>query len=464
MTPPSDPLASLLTAFVSCDSAFRLMELLMQFCRDQAADFRAWDNNPALKAAARPASAEARRIVTDEIGTVFTFEDDPATLARIRATVAGYLGQADPPAVARAQLLLNAFDSHLTPNLRALYQDFHPGPLAPGGLFPVYWPDLKSIGWFPPGTFSPPPFALSQPPGFLSKWALAPPQDVFSARRVEFVFADRADVSPPLAGPLALGVGVLNATRDELTWDKDDAAAQFRDVRPRDPAAQVAAMCRVATRAAAEGVRVLVFPELCIDRTGADEVFRHVAGLSAPPALVVIGSHHWSDGTVRRNTCTAYRSGTARPLNHHKIAPFSFREGGITFREDITPGDMVRVYVATDWSLVLLVCRDFLDTALRQLVESLRPTFLCVPSFSQTPPFVEFVGAVTASAQTVVVFANGPVPADRVTAVFGVPRVPQKPGSGAALARQDVMPEPLPPLPCLVIYDGIADTLRRLPC
>jgi predicted amidohydrolase len=225
-------------------------------------------------------------------------------------------------------------------------------------------------------------------------------------------------------------------------------------------------MCRIVEKATTEGVRVLVFPELCVDKSGAEEVFQYVARFNTPPALVVIGSYHWSDGAVRRNTCTAFRAGSQRPLEHHKIAPFSFKEKetDLTFREDIQPGDTIRVYVGADWSVVLLICRDFLDASLRPLVEALRPTLLCIPSYSQTTPFVDFVGALTATAQTVIVFANGPVPVDRVAAVFGVPRLRKTPGTGAALARQDVIPEQLPTLPCLVVYDGHADAITRLSC
>ena len=464
---PANLNATLLPAVASCDSTFRLMEHLMRFCRDQAAAFRTWDDNPASKADVRAANDEARRIVTDEIGTVFAPDDDPVKLAHIRTAVAGYLGEVVPPPVVRAELLLRELDRAFLANLRALYPDFQPGPLAPGGLFPVYWPNLKGNGWFPADKLSPQPASMSPPPGFLTKWALAPSADAFSGRQVELVFPARTDVSSPLTGALNLGVGILNAERGELVWEEDIGPPPlFRNVRPRPDIRdrQVAAMCSIATRAASEGVRVLVFPELCVDQSGADEVFRHIATLNAPPALVVIGSYHWLDGATRRNTCTAFRTGTASPLHHHKIAPFSYRQGNQTFREDIRSGDTVRVYVGTDWSVVLLICRDFLDASLRPLVEALRPTFLCVPSFSQTTPFVDLAGAITASSQTVVVFANGPVPLDRVTAVFGVPRVREEHSSGAALARQSVMPEPLPALPCLVVYSGINDAIRHLPC
>lgn len=468
---PPDPLAPLLASIASCDSAFRLMELLMRFCRDQAPAYREWEEDVTWQADRPAAATEVRSVVATFGGMVFAPEDDPDTLNRIRTAVADYIQKTTPPPVVRAELLLRGLDHELTPQLRALYPDFHPGPLAPGQLFPVYWPNLKRNGWLPPDKLSIAPLSLSQPPGFLPKWALAPSADVFSGRQVEFVFPARTDVTPDISGPLRLGVGVLNATTAELTWEEDTTPpARFRDVRPRPDirGAQVVAMCRVATLAAAEGVRLLVFPELCIDRLGAEEVFNHVAGLSNRPALVVIGSYHWldGDGTARRNTCVAIRSGTPPTrLEHHKIAPFSYPAGEHTFREDIRPGGVVRVFVGTGWSVVLLICRDFLDTPVRQLVEALRPTFLCVPSFSSTTtPFFGPVEAVTSSAQTVAVFANGPVPSDRVVAVFGVPRTRDNRDAGSSLAREHVVPEPLPALPCLVVYDGATDAIRRLSC
>jgi hypothetical protein len=359
-------------------------------------------------------------------------------------------------------------DRELTPKLRSLYPDFNTGPLASDQLFPVYWPNLKHNGWFPPDKLSSQPASMPQPPGFISKWGLAPHPEVFSGRQVEFVFPSRTDVTPSIPGPLKVGVGVLNAETTQLTWDLEPDPPRFWNVRPhpdiRD--AQVAAMCRISTLAANQGVSILVFPELCVDRPGAEEVFNHVAGLKNRPALVIIGSHHWFDGNHRLNTCIAIRSGSPPfQLRHDKMARYTHYENGQSWQEDIHPGAMIRVYVSTDWSVILLICRDFLDTSARKMVETLRPTFLCLPSFATTTdPFVNPAGAITTTTQTVVVFANGPVPKDSVVGFFGVPRRRESPGTSASLSREVVILEPLMALPCLIIYDGMSDLITLLPC
>jgi hypothetical protein len=466
-----NPIDSLCESIAACDSAFRLMELLMHFCRDQVAVFREWDEVLANHASVPTAQKAAKLVVDNFGGVVFTPEDPHELLEGIRSAITGYVRQDEPPPVVRAELLVQVFGSVFTPKLRSLYPDWHSGSLASKQLFPVYWPNLKKNGWFQKDKLSTPPSSLSQPPGYLPYWGLAPGPEVFSGRRVEFVFAGRTNVSQPIPGPLILAVGVLNAAADELTWERisgsvSDPTLRFRDVRPRPETRdfQVAAMCQLADLAASKGVGVLVFPELCIDRPGAETVFNHIAGLNKRPALIVIGSHHWFDGKDRRNTCVAIRSGpTPDRLEHHKLTRYIHSEDGQQWLEDIRLGTSIRVYVGTDWSVILLICRDFLDTTVRLLVESLRPTLLCIPSFSLTStPFVDPAGALTANAQTIVVFANGPVPPDRVVGVFGVPRT-REPGAGSvSLARQALMPEPLPTLPCLMLYEGTLDQI--IPC
>ncbi len=471
MNPASDPLAALVSAIATCDSAFRLMEVLLQFCRDQAEAYREWDDDLTGKANLPALCQQAQDVIAGFGGTVFTAEDLPEIVSQIRDAVLAFVQHESPPPVARVCVLLLVLDHEWTPKLRRMYPDDRPGPLAPGQLFPVYWPNLKANGWFPKTKLSAAPSSLAQPPEFLPQWGLAPSSNVFSGRRVEFVFPARTEVTRPITGPLKLGVGVLNASRDELMWDTvpTPPPARFHSVRPRPETrdAQVAAMRKIASAAATAGVRVLVFPELCVDRAGAEELFQHVKGLDPRPELVVLGSFHWQDEPNRRNTAQAFRYGTTEPLSHHKMTRFSYRDpdDGVTYTEAIRPGDTLRVFVSTDWSLVLLICRDFLDASIRPLVEHLRPTFLCIPSFTDpTNAFVDSVGALTARAQSVVVFANGPVPSDRVVGAFGVPRAREPVGSGASLARQIDATEQLPTLPCLFVYDGETDQITPLQC
>lgn len=471
MNPAPDPLAALVSAIATCDSAFRLMEVLLQFCRDQAEAYREWDDDLTGKANLPALCQQAQDVIAGFGGTVFTAEDSPEHIAAIRDATSAFVQQSPPPPVVRACVLLSALDRELTPKLRAMYPDYHPDPLAPDQLFPVYWPNLKANGWFPKSKLCAAPSSLAQPPEFLPHWGLAPSAEVFSGRRVEFVFTTRMDVKRPIHGPLKLGVGVLNASTTELTWDKvpEPPPARFHSVRPlpetRD--AQIAAMRRVASAASTAGVHVLVFPELCLDRVGAEELFKHVEGLDPRPELVVLGSFHWQDESNRRNTAQAFCSGTTELLSHHKMTRFSYRDPDdrVTYTEDIRPGDTLHVFVSTDWSLVLLICRDFLDQSIGTLVERLRPTFLCIPSFTDpSNAFIDAVGALTARAQSVAVFANGPIPSDRVVGAFGVPRTREVPSDGVSLVRQAIAPETLPSLPCLFVYDSEVDQITHLQC
>src|SRR5690242_14802042 len=139
---PLGPHDTLLAAIASCANAFRLLELLMRFCRDEAAAFRQWYEKLTHQNELPGAIAEARRVVKGFGGMVFTEQDSPDTLDRIRSAVGEYIRKDDPPSVVRSELLLRVMEQELGFKLRSMYPDFHSGPLQPRQLFPVYWPDL----------------------------------------------------------------------------------------------------------------------------------------------------------------------------------------------------------------------------------------------------------------------------------------------------------------------------------
>ena len=201
----------------------------------------------------------------------------------------------------------------------------------------------------------------------------------------------------------------------------------FWNVRPRGDLAerQQDFVQRILRGARDAAVDVLVLPELCIDRAGAELLLAERQRLDNEPAILVAGSHHAEDDDGhRRNTCWAV-VGRGGRLEHHKFERFEYdcpRTGGCRVEDIHTAPRRIRLYCGAPWSLTLLICRDALSEPVQRLLRELRPGLVLVPSFSlKTSPFIPVAEALANANQAFVVIANGPVPPDRVVGIFGHP-------------------------------------------
>lgn len=146
---------------------------------------------------------------------------------------------------------------------------------------------------------------------------------------------------------------------------------------------------------------VVVLPEVAVSDEQAREVGRV---LSARKVLLgVCGSAHVVGADGVRANVSRIVSRQGLEATQRKIVRASLH--GRT--EDIETADpTLEVFFGSTWSAVVLICRDFIDQRILELVRILRPGLVLVPACSPSTPDFENDAASLASAQAHVLVAN----------------------------------------------------------
>jgi predicted amidohydrolase len=232
-----------------------------------------------------------------------------------------------------------------------------------------------------------------------------------------------------------LGIGVLN-----LDWREDfhiprgetRGLRHFFDVRPTDPGQQLQRIQSIIDRAFDHHVDILLLPELCLPAVEYDQLltsYLQRASAARKRGLFVAGSRHLRNGHSAQNRCTGFFTdrkgiGPVR-LEHSKFGLFAFVDGknGPDRYEAIHRERELRVYLGENWSLCMLICKDFLDLEARRLVDDLGVSLTTVAAFSpQAEVFGALAASMTQSEQSFVLVANNPVFSRREPqAIFAAP-------------------------------------------
>lgn len=174
-------------------------------------------------------------------------------------------------------------------------------------------------------------------------------------------------------------------------------------------------------------VEILALPELS-STEGVEEAARKAMNISwrqageAPsrpfPSVVVAGSRHMTIDGKKVNRQTIWYRGVN--VHHDKVGRFvmgakeKHEDGRIVYNdsgeEAIDRGDSIRIHAGISWSMIPLICADFLEEGVVNAVKAVRPRLVVVSSMSQkTADFENTAAGVIAAAQSTVIVANGPV-------------------------------------------------------
>jgi hypothetical protein len=185
----------------------------------------------------------------------------------------------------------------------------------------------------------------------------------------------------------------------EFTWQRYHHGGRpvFYEVSPRDVARQRARLHDAIDEAIRRRATVLVLPELCATQALADELT--ASGRLAPLPLVALGSFHEPapPSTPGRNRCRVLARGVEL-VTHDKFSDFHLEDDGdrpgdpaVRRHEHLIADDGAAGFdlvIAATNAVVVLICKDALDTRVAALVQELAPTVVLVPAMSaKTRPF-----------------------------------------------------------------------------
>ncbi len=204
----------------------------------------------------------------------------------------------------------------------------------------------------------------------------------------------------------------------------------FFDVAVKDTQRQNDILRSAMSYCAENRIEVLLLPELA----GTDEFDAIITDAFAAPAspangsdraqdgyprIVVAGSRHLEvAGSPVNRLSTRYR-GWSKAVHHHKVGRYVVGDAETRTERGLQPnhhgeeridrGCEVRIHAGRRWSMIPLICADFLDGFVVKAVASLCPKLVLVSSMSQkTEGFERSGDTVIAECQATVAIANGP--------------------------------------------------------
>jgi hypothetical protein len=217
---------------------------------------------------------------------------------------------------------------------------------------------------------------------------------------------------------------------DEFSWQRyrHGDRSLFYEVAPRDLAQQRERLHAAIDEAVRRRATVLVLPELCATHALADELTASDRLAHLP--LVALGSFHetTAPATPGRNRCRVLARGVEL-TTHDKFSDFHLEDEGDTpddpavrRHEHLIADDAVAGFdllIAATNAVVVLICKDALDTRVAALVQELAPTVVLVPAMSpKTRPFETLAERLADVPQAFTVVA---VVTEEHAAIFGRP-------------------------------------------
>ena len=163
-----------------------------------------------------------------------------------------------------------------------------------------------------------------------------------------------------------------------------------------------------------EGVEVLVLPELCVDDQLQQRVIYYLQSHPCPAVVVAGSAHLYSNqaGTAKQSN-RLQLTVRQQVFEYFKFCPLERYEGSyqdqpVQMDELLSPIQMhFRVLVAEQWSIMPLICKDFLHDAASAVIGQVRPAQVLVPALSlKSDPFAGRGASVTTNAQTILVVAD----------------------------------------------------------
>jgi hypothetical protein len=227
--------------------------------------------------------------------------------------------------------------------------------------------------------------------------------------------------------PESLICAILPGSYSELhqpEGEERNGMRYFFGVAPSNPAERTAAALKLVGDADRAGAHVIVLPEVCLTRDGVEQVASWVERSAENICVAVCGSCHDDSEDVRRNftvIASPRESSSYERVRQSKIVPF-VRRTGPDAHEDIRHGERsLHLISGRDWSLLALICMDFIDEKIEAFAQAVRATLVLVPACTATTGvFASTASTLATRAQAHVVIANQDVPSEPQT---GAPSV-----------------------------------------
>jgi hypothetical protein len=188
----------------------------------------------------------------------------------------------------------------------------------------------------------------------------------------------------------------------------------FFGVRAKDAAKQDTLLARALAGAVKYEADILVTPELSDAPNTVTDWATPSAG-GTRPRIIVAGGAHLDVGVPNGHPVnrlnTIYTGPNPLVVPHDKIGRFAISAGekGPEFEEEIFRGRELRIHAGTEWSMIVLICADFLEPSLVHVVADLYPRLVIVASMSgKTGDYPRNADTVVTQSQALVVVVNGP--------------------------------------------------------
>ncbi|MEP9415114.1 hypothetical protein ABLE92_12310 [Gordonia sp. VNQ95] len=211
----------------------------------------------------------------------------------------------------------------------------------------------------------------------------------------------------------------------EFTIDEVSTSGFF-GVRVVDKARQNQIFAWALDHCRTNGVELLMLPELSATESFGDivdaAVNSHESKSSAAfyPSVVLAGSEHTEADGRRVNRMSIMYPRDRHHVVHDKIGryvngPSEVRTAdgwttNLAGEENIDRSTVLHVHAGIRWSMIPLICADFLDETVVDAVAALHPTLVLVSAMTEkTGGFENSAGTVISAGQATVMVANGPV-------------------------------------------------------
>lgn len=378
-------------------------------------------------------------------------EDELAQVAALLRRVAGRVsksGFAEQASVVAARAMAEALDRSHGHRFLGVFRGRGITEISAGDPLPIPQPPLKELFASELGTN---PLSLG-PQLHELRWLRLMPE-VARGHQVTLDFRHDSLLAD-LAPDARIAVLLPSDGPGALCFDRTtDPMPRFFGVRPRRPEEQKAAILKLLDQAVKGNARIVLLPELCLDQDVLGAIKEWHERTEHRIALAVCGSIHAERRDQRRNvSITLLPDGTE--IEHCKFNPFylslpSDRDGApVNHREDIvTTPSRITIHMCADWSFTTLICKDFLEPGVAQILEDARVRLVLVPACSpKTDVFVRTADWLTARAQAVVVIGNL-TDASALDPASAVIARPLRRDALEQIPRSEITP------PCLLFFD-----------
>jgi hypothetical protein len=230
-----------------------------------------------------------------------------------------------------------------------------------------------------------------------------------SEQPLRVIYDTEAGVCLDLALAQTVDIVAVLPNRDALELDFPIPDGKLFGVQAHDTALQDTIVEAALQRPAAKGADIVATPELsCTTRTV--EMIKQCTVDGRPPIVIAGGSHVSIDGKRWNRLSTIYTGKKPLVRDHDKIGRYAFPvEGGMEIEEGIDRSTELRIHAGTYWSMIPLICADFLEEHVVDAVAALCPRLVVIASMStKIGGFELSMGTVIKQSQALVVVVNGP--------------------------------------------------------